>query len=59
MPMILSIEDERKWLDPKQSGDDLKALLQPFPTERMRAYPVNKDVGSVKNQNAELIEEIN
>ncbi|QGQ95884.1 SOS response-associated peptidase [Paenibacillus psychroresistens] len=59
MPMILSVEDEHKWLDKSQSVEELKAILQPFPMDRMRAYPVSKDVGSVKNQNAELIEEVN
>jgi putative SOS response-associated peptidase YedK len=58
MPMILSVEDEHKWLDKNQSVEDLKAMLQPFPMERMRAYLVSKDVGNVKNQNAGLIEEI-
>jgi putative SOS response-associated peptidase YedK len=57
MPMILSIEDEKKWLDKEQSVEDLKAMLQPFPAEEMKAYPVSKDVGSVKNQNEELIDE--
>jgi putative SOS response-associated peptidase YedK len=56
--MILSVEDERKWLESEQSVEDLKKMLQPFPVEQMMAYPVNKAVGSVKNQGAELVEEI-
>jgi putative SOS response-associated peptidase YedK len=55
--MILSIEDEKKWLGKNQSLEDLKAMLQPFPAEHMRAYPVSKDVGNVKNQEPELVEE--
>jgi putative SOS response-associated peptidase YedK len=35
MPMILSIEDERKWLDVDQSVEELKKMLQPFPVEHM------------------------
>jgi putative SOS response-associated peptidase YedK len=58
MPMIISVEDEKKWLDKNQSVEDLKAMLQPFPAERMRTYPVSKDVGNVKNQTPELIAEI-
>jgi len=42
MPMILSIEDEHNWLDKGRSVEDLKAMLQPFPIERMKAYPVSK-----------------
>jgi putative SOS response-associated peptidase YedK len=36
MPIILSVKDELEWLDPGQSVEDLKAMLQPLPTERMR-----------------------
>jgi putative SOS response-associated peptidase YedK len=58
MPMILSIGDEKKWLDKEQSEEDLNAMLQPFPMQRMRAYPVSKNVGSVKNQGTDLVEEL-
>jgi putative SOS response-associated peptidase YedK len=34
MPMILSIEDERKWLDAEQPVEELKKMLQPFPVEK-------------------------
>jgi putative SOS response-associated peptidase YedK len=57
--MILSVEDERKWLDVEQSVEYLKRMLQPFPIEHMKAYPVSKDVGNVKNLNEELIKEVN
>jgi putative SOS response-associated peptidase YedK len=30
-------------------------MLQPFPVEEMKAYPVSKDVGNVKNQGAAFI----
>lgn len=59
MPMILTIDDEKKWLDPEQTVEDLKNMLQPFPAENMKAYPVSKDVGSVKNYSKDLVEEIN
>jgi putative SOS response-associated peptidase YedK len=58
MPMILSREDERKWLDVEQPVEDLKKMLQPFPVEHMMAYPVSKDVGNVKNQGAGLVQEV-
>jgi putative SOS response-associated peptidase YedK len=58
MPLILSREDEQKWLEKEQSVEDLKAMLQPFPVEEMKAYPVSKDVGNVKNQGYELVEEV-
>jgi putative SOS response-associated peptidase YedK len=35
MPMILSREHERKWLDQEQPVEGLKAMLQPFPVAEM------------------------
>jgi putative SOS response-associated peptidase YedK len=41
-------------VDPKH----LKALLAPYPAEEMVAWPVSPRVGSVKNNDASLIEPI-
>ncbi|QGQ96141.1 SOS response-associated peptidase [Paenibacillus psychroresistens] len=56
MPVILRREDEQIWLDKQQKTEDLQALLRPFPTEKMIAYPVSKIVGNVKNDRIECIE---
>jgi len=57
MPVILPREAWSAWLgEEPASGDDLKALLKPYPAECMRAYPVSTRVNSVKNDDAELIE---
>jgi putative SOS response-associated peptidase YedK len=48
---------ERAWLGEEPAlADDLRALLKPYPAERMRAYPVSTKVNSVKNDDAGLIE---
>jgi putative SOS response-associated peptidase YedK len=36
------------------SPDALKALLRPFPADRMEAWPVGKAVGNVKNDGPEM-----
>lgn len=59
MPVILRREDEPAWLN--RGNDDvtqLTALLQPYPAEAMRAYPVSPQVGNVKNDTEACIEEI-
>jgi putative SOS response-associated peptidase YedK len=56
MPMILSREDEQKWLDKHQTAENLKKILKPFPVNDMIAYPVSKIVGNVKNDSLECIE---
>jgi putative SOS response-associated peptidase YedK len=57
MPVILGYEDWEKWLGEEPANDnELKAMLKPFPSERMSAWPVTKTVGNVKNDAPDLIE---
>ncbi|MFC1464628.1 MAG: SOS response-associated peptidase [Candidatus Brachytrichaceae bacterium NZ_4S206] len=57
MPAILLPEQEADWLS-HSHGDAtfLQSLLQPFPAERMKAYPVSPRVNNVKNDDPTLIE---
>lgn len=48
MPVILSSENERDWINPDLSEEFLKSLLKPFPHELMEAYPVSSKI-SEKN----------
>jgi putative SOS response-associated peptidase YedK len=57
MPVILPRKAWGKWLGEEPTRkDDLQLLLNPFPAERMRAYPISTRVNSVKNDDAGLIE---
>jgi putative SOS response-associated peptidase YedK len=58
MPVILDPEAETVWLDRGRHTDELRALLQPYPSERMEAYPVSPIVGNVKNETKECIEPV-
>lgn len=58
MPVILLRGQETEWLDQDQKVDQLKLLLRPYDAEEMRAYPVGQNVGNVRNQGAELAEEV-
>ncbi len=59
MPVILDEEHWPAWLgEVPTTQNELKALMTPFPAERMTAWPVSKDVGNVRNQGAELTDEI-
>lgn len=55
MPVILDPEQYDAWLSPATAAEEAKALLQPYPGA-MISYPVDKAVGSVKNDNATLVE---
>jgi putative SOS response-associated peptidase YedK len=57
MPCIVGRENYLRWLDPDEASKPLD-LLQPYPTERMRAWRVGNAVGNVRNDDATLIKEI-
>jgi putative SOS response-associated peptidase YedK len=54
MPVILPPERYEAWLAGKASAE----ILKPFPAELMRAYKVSPRVGSPKNNDAALLEEL-
>jgi putative SOS response-associated peptidase YedK len=57
MPVILSPEDYRRWLDPTvQGGRVLLDLLRPYPDAPMQAIPVSTRVNSAKIDDALCIE---
>lgn len=58
MPVILSRNDEVKWLSNNASLSDITQLLQPFNDTLMNAYPVKNDIKSPKAKGRALIEPI-
>jgi len=56
MPVILDPADYALWLDPAQKA--VEHLFEPFPTDAMHAWTVGASVGNVRNQGAELIDEV-
>lgn len=53
MPVILDPADYQAWLGGTPA--EATALIRPFSSEHMRAYPVSKAVGNVRNNSAELV----
>lgn len=59
MPVILTKEAEKIWLDPNvQDAEELGRLLQPFDSKELEAYEVSDAVNSPKNNGPELIEKV-
>jgi putative SOS response-associated peptidase YedK len=63
MPVIIERKDYARWLgvgDPRQAGTGPGRppvdLLRPFPAEQMIAWKVDKAVGNVGNDSAQLLE---
>ncbi len=55
MPVILSREQEKKWLDSYTSETELQSMLQPFPVELMVSYTVSPLVNSVQNDSPGIL----
>ncbi len=53
MPVILGADDHQRWLDLDVDTTD---VLKPCPSGWLEAYPVDKRVGNVRNNDAGLIE---
>lgn len=59
MPVVLEPGAWERWLDPSLTdGDELDALLHAGFEQRLEHYPVDKRVGSVRYDDASLIEPI-
>lgn len=61
MPLILSAEDEMKWLDPALSTDGIKELIKPFPEDRMTAFTISRQASNtrIKRDYPEILTPVN
>jgi putative SOS response-associated peptidase YedK len=58
MPVILDPGDYAEWLDRMpRPKEELMSLLRPFPSDKMRSYPVSSMVNSARNQGPGCIEQ--
>jgi len=58
MPAILLPEQERDWLDMTISAEEAIQMIEPYPSDLMKAYPVSKRVGNVRENDATLLDEV-
>jgi putative SOS response-associated peptidase YedK len=49
MPLILTREQEKQWLDPSLSPEEIKKLITPFDERLMEAYSVSQQANSPRN----------
>jgi putative SOS response-associated peptidase YedK len=58
MPVILNRADYAQWLDaaPQPQPESLLPLIQPFPSDKMSAYPVSTMVNAPGNDRPECIQ---
>lgn len=57
-PVILSPNQEAKWLNQEAPLSDITALLRPYKADLMNAYPISPEIKSPSANNAQLIQPI-
>ena len=56
MPVILSPDYYDAWMNAKETNtSNLKSLLVPYPSDRMKAYPISNMINSPRNDHSALI----
>jgi len=56
MPVILTQDEERQWLDPDMTEpESIAELINPYPAEDMESHAVDRKVGNAKNDGPDLI----
>jgi putative SOS response-associated peptidase YedK len=58
MPVILREESYDLWLNPQVDSGELKKLLEPYPSDEMKSYPVSSQVNKVEVDNEDLIKRV-
>jgi putative SOS response-associated peptidase YedK len=58
MPVMLGEDSRWVWLDPKANESILLDLLEPYPSEEMKCFPVSRDVNSPQNDRPEILEPV-
>jgi putative SOS response-associated peptidase YedK len=44
MPVILSKENEKRWIDNNLDKKEIESMLKPYDTSEMEAYPVDNSI---------------
>jgi len=58
MPLILSRDQEKKWLDPYASESDLLSIFKPISADFMMSYSISSLVNSIQNDSPGIIRRI-
>ena len=54
-PLILSKEDEKKWLSNDTPLEEITAMMKPFDDSEFNAYPISPEIKSSKNKDFEVL----
>lgn len=55
MPVIFDVEQAKNYLNMQLKPDEVKMMLNSYSEDKMKIYPVSKDVNSVRNDSENLI----
>lgn len=58
MPLILSRENEKNWIDPDLKEEDIKELMKSYIADDMDAYPIDKNFLRMHPNNPDIIKKV-
>lgn len=58
MPLILSPEEENRWLDPELKKDEIINMMHTYPSENMAAYPIDRNFIKYNPADPSIIREV-
>jgi putative SOS response-associated peptidase YedK len=58
MPVIVDPVDFGHWLNPAEKAASLQALLHPYPSESMEAYPISTYINNPRNEGPRCVERL-
>jgi putative SOS response-associated peptidase YedK len=57
-PVVLSKEDEEKWLQSDSSAKEISRMMQPFDSKGFNAYPISKKIKNPEANGLELLKPV-
>jgi len=59
MPVMLGEDSRWVWVNPESDDSTLLDLLNPYPSDEMKCFPVSHDVNSPQNDKPEILQPVN
>jgi len=59
MPFIVQPDDEINWINPNLSNHEIADMIQPFNENKMKAYPIGKNILSINVDDKNILTPIN
>ncbi len=57
-PVVLSVDQERAWIDPNSDLSQVVEMLHPYPSEQLNAYPISPKIKNPRAEGMDLLQPV-